>query len=82
VNCYICGGRIGVFQWTDETGVAHPWCATGESWDWKMDSNPEIDLRDAILAKLRSFDAGAKDAPTLEQMRAALKALSNDRTET
>jgi hypothetical protein len=40
-----------------------------------MDSNPRTDVRDAILAKLRLSDAGAKGAPSLAQMRAALNAL-------
>ena len=38
-RCYVCKGRIGVFRWTDFNGSAHPWCATGESWDWAPDSS-------------------------------------------
>lgn len=36
-HCYICGRRVGVFQWTDASGLAHPWCATGEDWGWRPD---------------------------------------------
>jgi hypothetical protein len=35
-HCYVCGGDIGVFAWTDCNGRAHPWCAQPEEkWRWE-----------------------------------------------
>lgn len=34
-HCYICGGSIGVFAWTDCGGKAHPWCVPREKEKWK-----------------------------------------------
>lgn len=33
-RCYICGGAIGIFTWTDFRGTAHPWCVPGEKERW------------------------------------------------
>lgn len=33
-HCYICGGRLGVFMWTDQRGTAHTSCVPSEREKW------------------------------------------------
>jgi hypothetical protein len=33
-HCYICGGRLGVFMWTDQRGIAHASCVPSERGKW------------------------------------------------
>ncbi len=42
-HCYICGGRLGVFLWTDEHGTAHTSCVPSERKKWSYWS-PDSDL--------------------------------------
>lgn len=34
-HCYLCGGRIGIYTWTDCNGQAHPWCIPSERPKWE-----------------------------------------------
>lgn len=42
-----------------------------------MDSNPIGDLRDAIHVRLMDLDTNDPSAPTISQLRAALRVLTN-----
>lgn len=38
-RCYICGGKLGVFMWTDSTGTAHTSCVPSERAKWERPSD-------------------------------------------
>lgn len=60
-TCYICHGIIGVYRWTDHTGTAHPWCATGQDWGYKSQPMPKPKQQTTDLAAHEIWLTPARD---------------------